>query len=364
MLSLTQSWLKTTALTDPVERRQAVVFQGMLVIIIAACAVGLPLSWLTNGLSLTGTLGYGGILVATVVSLLLLRQGKFAPSVLLIAGATVLGIGLSVVTNGLLGSSSTLLAFSAPITMAGLLQGRRGLLFAVGMSVVIVAITAALHQFAPSIVGIANRRDNSQVSIALTFTLLVSVLALFIDRFGSSLRQALVEAQAYAHELEQLRSSLQSTVDERTASLQAALGEVAQREAHLTEALEALRASNDTVRAMSAPILPVLPGVLVAPLVGDVDADRAALLTSNVLGAVERQRVHHVIFDITGVPVVDTEVAQVLIDAASAVRLLGAGSLLVGVRPEVAQTLVSLGIDLQSIATYSDLRAAVGALLT
>jgi rsbT co-antagonist protein RsbR len=78
---------------------------------------------------------------------------------------------------------------------------------------------------------------------------------------------------------------------------------------------------------------------------------------------VERERARHVIFDITGVPIVDTHVAQVLIQTTMAVRLLGADTLLVGIRPEVAQTLVALNVDLGGLRTYPNLREAVGALL-
>jgi rsbT co-antagonist protein RsbR len=78
---------------------------------------------------------------------------------------------------------------------------------------------------------------------------------------------------------------------------------------------------------------------------------------------VERERARKVIFDITGVPLVDTRVAQVLLQTAAAVRLLGAQPLLVGIRPEVAQTIISLGLDFEAITTYSNLQEAVEALL-
>jgi len=70
-----------------------------------------------------------------------------------------------------------------------------------------------------------------------------------------------------------------------------------------------------------------------------------------------------VIFDITGVPIVDTHVAQVLIQTTSALRLLGASVLLVGIHPEVAQTMVALNIDLGAVVTYADLREAIESLL-
>jgi anti-anti-sigma factor len=363
MLQYASQWLDTTNLTNPVERRQARLFQGMILVLIGACIVGPIVSLLTGNISPVSIVSYTVILLTSIASLAMVRRGLFSPAVLLITCVIVLMIGAAVLGSGQFASSGSLLAFSVPITMAGLLLGRRGLVPVAGLSVAVVVIAGALQEFAPGNLTSSPATTSSTWSPVISFVLLVSVLSLIIDRFGTSLREALVSSQEYAHELEQMRSSLETTVAERTASLQTALAEVAQRESHLTEALAALQSSNETVRSLSAPIIPVLPGVLVAPLIGDVNAERAEMLMSGVLTAVERESVHHVIFDITGVPVVDTQVAQVLLRTATAVRLLGARTLLVGVRPEVAQTLVSLGIDLQSVKTFADLRAAVGTLL-
>ena len=364
MLHSATQWLNTTSLTNPIERRQAGIFQAMLLIVIAACVIGLPVGMATSSYALWSALCYLGVILAAVASLAMVRQGRFAPAVLLTCTALELVLGVSLIGTGLTVNTGTLLAFSVPITMAGLLQGRRGLVVTVGICVVTIVVTTALHLFAPSLIGFMILPRNMFVPNAISYLLSIGVLCLIIDRFGGSLREALAVSQNYAHELEQLRGSLEVTVAERTTSLQVALAEVAQREARLAEALEALQSSNDTVRSLSAPIIPVLPGVLVAPLIGDVNAERAELLMGEVLTAVERETVHHVIFDITGVPVVDTQVAQVLLRSATAVRLLGARTLLVGVRPEVAQTLVSLGIDLAAVQTFADLRAAVGTLLS
>src|SRR4029079_18470320 len=146
-------------------------------------------------------------------------------------------------------------------------------------------------------------------------------------------------------------------------SLQLALEEGAQREKQLALALEDLRASQEAFRELSAPVIPVLPGVLVAPLIGVLDSLRATELTTNVLSMVEREHAHHVIFDITGVPLVDTHVAQVLLQTTTAVQLLGAQAFLVGIRPEVAQTMVALNLDMGTLRSYSPLRDAIGALL-
>ena len=115
----------------------------------------------------------------------------------------------------------------------------------------------------------------------------------------------------------------------------------------------------ETVREMSSPVIPIHDRVLVLPLIGLVDSERAQHLTEAMLEAVQRQRARVVLLDITGVPVVDTAVAQALVRAADAGRLLGAEVVLVGVRPEVAQTLVMLGVSLEGLVTRADLQSGV-----
>jgi anti-anti-sigma regulatory factor len=121
--------------------------------------------------------------------------------------------------------------------------------------------------------------------------------------------------------------------------------------------------SQNTIQELSAPVLPVLPGVLVTPMVGSLDSARATMLTENILANVERLHAQYVIIDVTGVPIIDTQVAQVMLRTATAVQLLWAQVWLVGVRPEVAQTMVALNISLGPRTTHPDLQQAIAALL-
>jgi anti-anti-sigma factor len=113
------------------------------------------------------------------------------------------------------------------------------------------------------------------------------------------------------------------------------------------------------MQEMSTPAIPVHDRVLVLPLIGVVDSGRAHQFTERLLEAVRWQRARVVIIDITGVPVVDTVVAQALIKAAEAARLLGAEVVLVGVRAEVAQTLVTLGLDMAGLVTKANLQSGI-----
>jgi anti-anti-sigma regulatory factor len=359
-------WLDELPLNDPLERQQAKLLQVMLLIILGSCAIGLLIS-LINSVGeapmTVGLIAYAILIVCMLSGLRLLRSGHFRASVALAISGIIVAVGSALLASGFPGAVGIYLAFTLPITMAGLLLSRRGLVLTSAAIIGIVVFAALLKSIAPSLTGFSPSSPASASSIIPIFILIVAVLGLFLDRFGTSLRNALSATQAREQELERLRASLENTVAERTFSLQQALAEGAQREERLALALEDLRASQEAFRELSAPVIPVLPGVLVAPLVGALDSARATELTNNVLAMVEHEHAEQVIFDITGVPLVDTHVAQVLLQTTTAVRLLGAQALLVGIRPEVAQTMVALNLDMGTLRSYSTLRDAIDALL-
>jgi len=109
------------------------------------------------------------------------------------------------------------------------------------------------------------------------------------------------------------------------------------------------------LQELSAPLIPVLDNITVMPLIGTIDTERAKLIMENLLDGVIKHNAEVVLMDITGVPVVDTMVAHHIIQAAEAVRLVGATCILVGIRPEIAQTIVNLGIDLSKFPSKSSL---------
>lgn len=110
------------------------------------------------------------------------------------------------------------------------------------------------------------------------------------------------------------------------------------------------------LQELSAPLIPVMDRITVMPLIGTIDTERAKRIMENLLEGVIKHNSEVVLIDITGVPVVDTMVAHHIIQAAEAVRLVGSTCILVGIRPEIAQTIVNLGIDLGKFPTKSSLR--------
>jgi PAS domain S-box-containing protein len=109
----------------------------------------------------------------------------------------------------------------------------------------------------------------------------------------------------------------------------------------------------------TVPIVPIWEGVVLAPLIGMLDSQRSQKLTERLLTRITESGAQVALLDITGVPSIDTNTAQLLIETISAVRLVGAEVVLTGVRPVIAQTLVHLGIDLSNVLTRSGLAAGL-----
>jgi rsbT co-antagonist protein RsbR len=122
---------------------------------------------------------------------------------------------------------------------------------------------------------------------------------------------------------------------------------------------EVIRAQTAALAELSTPLIPLSERVVVMPLIGTIDARRAQDVLDTLLQGVADSKAEVVILDITGVPIVDTQVANGLVRAAQAVQLLGARVVLTGIRPEVAQTLVGLGIDLSGIITRSTVQSGI-----
>jgi rsbT co-antagonist protein RsbR len=142
--------------------------------------------------------------------------------------------------------------------------------------------------------------------------------------------------------------------------LQRLFDEVQRREAEQALLLAENAQQRNVIRELSIPVLPLQRKTLAVPLVGALDSGRLFDLQERVLDAIQRSLATRLLLDITGVPVVDTLVAQGLISVVQAARLLGTEVLLVGIRPEVALTIVSLGLDLHTVRTYSDIQSALG----
>lgn len=120
-----------------------------------------------------------------------------------------------------------------------------------------------------------------------------------------------------------------------------------------------IREQQEAIRELSTPVLQVRERLLILPIIGLIDPQRARQLTEQLLRGIRTNRARVVVIDITGVPVMDSSVANHLVQTVEASRLLGATVIVTGLSPEIAQTLVNIGVDLSKMNTVGDLQGGI-----
>lgn len=113
---------------------------------------------------------------------------------------------------------------------------------------------------------------------------------------------------------------------------------------------------------LSVPVVPITNDIAILPLIGDIDTERAQLLMEETLIKTRDMGINHLIIDISGVVIIDTMVANELFKLMDALRLLGVATIFSGVRPEIAQTMVNLGLNTKDLVTKASLRQALALL--
>ena len=120
-----------------------------------------------------------------------------------------------------------------------------------------------------------------------------------------------------------------------------------------------IRDQQEAIRVLSTPVLQVRERLLILPIIGLIDPQRARQLTEQLLQSIRMNRAKVVVIDITGVPVMDATVANHLVQTVDAARLLGATVIITGLSAEIAQTLVTIGVDLSKMNTVGDLQGGI-----
>jgi len=120
-----------------------------------------------------------------------------------------------------------------------------------------------------------------------------------------------------------------------------------------------IRQQQEAIRELSTPVLQVRERLLILPIIGVIDPQRARQLTEQLLRAIRANRAKVVVIDVTGVAAMDSGVANHLVQTVEASRLLGATVIVTGLSPEIAQTLVTIGVDLSEMATVGDLQGGI-----
>ena len=130
-------------------------------------------------------------------------------------------------------------------------------------------------------------------------------------------------------------------------------------EVYIAQREEIIQRQQTEMMELSTPVVQLWDKILALPLIGTLDSVRSQMVMENLLQAIVDRGAEFAIVDITGVPTVDTLVAQHLLKTAAATRLLGATCVISGIRPQIAQTIVHLGVDLPQVVTKADLQSAL-----
>jgi anti-anti-sigma regulatory factor len=130
-------------------------------------------------------------------------------------------------------------------------------------------------------------------------------------------------------------------------------------QAFVSASEEVINRQQQAIRELSTPVLQLRPGLLILPIVGSRDERRLEQLRAELLEGVRRRRARAVVLDVTGIPQIDTAVANELITAVSSARMMGADVIVSGLSAEIAQTLVTAGIDLRKVVSAGDLQSGI-----
>ncbi|KAB8142276.1 STAS domain-containing protein [Chloroflexia bacterium SDU3-3] len=355
----------STRPSDQLDLRSVALMRSFFVTMLVFAVVGATLPFAT-GLSMDVKSGLSAAIavsaVPSMVGIWFLRRGAIRAAVWVVSLGLVLVASLVLAATGLAASGATLCIYAIPVVIAGVLLGGRGAVAIAAASVAGVLACVALERLGAPIVGLAAPSGDNTVGIVGGFVVVLAITAFCVGRFGGELRRSLASALEREHELAALSGSLEHKVAERTAALQHALDELAERSVAQQILLDELAEQRQVIDEMTLPILPVGRGMFVLPLIGALDGGRMQMAQQRALAVAGRGGARHLIVDVSGVPVIDTAVAQGLLALVASARLVGLQITLVGIRPEVAQALVSLGVDLAQVRTEADLESALAQL--
>jgi len=130
-------------------------------------------------------------------------------------------------------------------------------------------------------------------------------------------------------------------------------------ETYLDTREHVIKQQQEAIKELSTPVLPLRSGLLLLPVIGVIDSQRARQLTEQLLDGIRGHRAKAVVIDLTGVPAVDSAVANHLLQTVRAAKLLGASAVVTGISTENAQTLTRIGVDLSGLVTTSDLQSGI-----
>ena len=187
------------------------------------------------------------------------------------------------------------------------------------------------------------------VSVSGMLVFIVTLQWFYTHQF----RRTTAEVRTYANQLAAQQAGLEQAVADRTDELQ---HEVVERERLQQQVIEA---QQQALKELSTPVIPVMDGIIIMPLIGAIDSLRARDVTRSLLTGITQHRAKVVILDITGVGLMDTGIVNHLNKTIQAARLKGAQTIVTGMSDAVAETIVDLGIDWSGVQTLADLQTGL-----
>ncbi len=244
-----------------------------------------------------------------------------------------------------------MIAFGLPITAAGVMLKRKNLI-AITVLVVITLTVMLLLNMMNAIDYLWTAEPTLGEAVAFSAIILM-IESVILSTFIGKQRVLLQQNQ---HIMQDLQQALKSA-EQATESLRQAEAERAQLQQQIIDA------QKQALLELASPTIPVTEDVLVLPLLGTIDTDRARQIMRTLLNDIAESRTKFVIMDVTGVSTIDTAIANHLVQVTKAAQLMGAQCIMTGIRPEVARTILSLGVSFE-VPTRSDLQAGIEYALT
>lgn len=197
--------------------------------------------------------------------------------------------------------------------------------------------------------------DPSLETVAEVYDRIADILMVLSDVAGGDFSNRLDPGLPESHPL----GALCVGINDMIKSLKEEQERNEQYKRELEEKLGTIEQQRSAIRELSAPIMEVWDGILCLPIVGIMDSTRSADMTDALLKAVVATRARCTIIDITGIEVMDTHTADHFIRMAKSVRLLGAECVLTGINPQIAQTVIHMGLEMSEIVSHRSLRDAL-----
>ncbi len=338
---------------------EEVILRGRnLIKVVSGLLLGLCIAgvlWLSRGNMIAST----GVLICGIVFIIaiwLTRRGMVTLGGSMVLGALTFVIALNMVFQRAINDIPFFILL--PIVVAGAIFAPRQVLVISAVAYLTLMLTVQyIFSTVPSPVRATERIIVLDATVLfMGFSGISYLISSSVSDFLRRASQTKQEIGVLASSLERMNADLESQVAQRTIELAQALQQQQSQAIQLQNSLEQQQALSETINALSLPLIPVHRDILVLPLIGNIDAQRSQLLLDNTLRQIEQTHARALILDVTGVALVDTQLAHSMLHLAQATRLLGAETVLVGIRPEIAQTLVSLGADLGQLRSAASLQ--------